>query len=371
MRYIQYVHNTVVNAAAVIEVCKQIMSAEDRIVTGKQPVLFLGEGNFSFSIAIAARRGSWEDICATVRCEVEENTAHSHLLAQINNVFKIHPTPTDVLDPIRAIVSLRDKDPTRVGNIDATDLSAFFDPQDTASDREKFIQNIYFQCPWIHPNDQLPALLIKIITSAANVQKPGNCLYFGLTSHQRYAGNYRLNDVIAKAEEKGYIRLDDDRIITATAIAYGYYHYSTSGHDLQNLLLQYHYTLCLEKKSSIPSEMLDTASDIISALSLSEKDVATPPSTTAVTRGTSSTKSAASLSACALEMSANSKPRVTPLPILGRRDKGVTPSKSPALPESSSSTNSTTNEMNAALNAELAVLSSVVPDTTVSTDDMI
>jgi hypothetical protein len=154
------------------------MSSEHRIVTGKQPVLFLGEGNFSFSIAIAARRGSWQDICATVRYKVEENTAHSHLLAQINNVFEIHPTPIDVLDPIRAIVSLRDEDPTRVGNIDATDLSAFFDPQDTVSVREKFRQNIYFQCPWIHPREDLPAFLIQIITSAANVQEPGNCLFW-------------------------------------------------------------------------------------------------------------------------------------------------------------------------------------------------
>jgi hypothetical protein len=163
-------------------------------------------------------------------------------------------------------------------------------------------------------------------------------VYFGLTSHTKYAGYYGLKDVIAKAKEKGYKRLKDDSIITAKAIAYGYHHYSNSSYDIHEFLFKDHYTLCLEKKSSLPSEMLDTASDassdIISALSLSEKDVATPPST-AVTKGTSSTKSAASLSAGALEMSA----------------KGVTPSQLPALPESLSSTNSTTNEMNAALNA--------------------
>ena len=65
------------------------MTAEQRIITDMEPVLFLGEGNFSFSIAIAARRGSWQDICATVHDEVEENTAHRQLLAQINNVIEM------------------------------------------------------------------------------------------------------------------------------------------------------------------------------------------------------------------------------------------------------------------------------------------
>ena len=229
------------------------MSAEQRIVTDmEEPVLFLGEGNFSFSIAIAARRGSWKNISATVNHEVKENTAHRQLLAQIDNVIGMNPPPTDVLDRIRAIVSLRKGKPTRVGNVDATNLSAFFD---NASEREKFRKNIYFQCPWIHPGSQ-SVFLKEIITSAANVQIPTNYLYFGLTSHWAYAANYELNGVIEHAKTKGYKLLENDNSITATAIAYGYHHHSDSGNDIHTQLLPWHYTLCLMKEGTEDTENL-------------------------------------------------------------------------------------------------------------------
>lgn len=234
------------------------MSATERIVKDKKPVLFLGEGNFSFSTAIAARRGSWDEICATVNDQVPGNSAalnHKKLLAQINNVIKENLTPTKALDRIHAIASLKDGNPTRVGEIDATDLSGFFNPQATADERRRLRRNIYFQCPWTNPGSQT-SFLNSIITSAANVQRPGNYLYFGLTKHTSYAPQYGLDDVIAHAEALGYERLEDDNSITTVAIAYGYHHHSDSLHDLHDLIRPHHYTLCLKKRDDDDTEDL-------------------------------------------------------------------------------------------------------------------
>jgi len=240
------------------------MTAEQRIITDMEPVLFLGEGNFSFSIAIAARRGSWEGICATSN-DVVENTAHRQLLDQINNVIEMHLTPADELDRIRAIVYLREGNPTRVGNVNAKKLSAFFNDPGTATVRAQFKQNIYFQCPWSFPGPQ-PDFLKSIITSAAEYQKKGNCLYFGLTSYEYYAKRYELdgeNGVIAHAKEMGYILLDNDNIITTTAIAYGYYHHSNGGNDLHHDLLPFHYTLCLQMNKDDTKNLESSVSSLV------------------------------------------------------------------------------------------------------------
>jgi hypothetical protein len=89
--------------------------------------------------------------------------------------------PTNALDRIRAIASLKDGNPTRVGEIDATDLFVFLNRQVTADERRRFRRSIYFQCPWNHPGSQT-SFLKSIITSAVMVQRSGNYLYFGLIS---------------------------------------------------------------------------------------------------------------------------------------------------------------------------------------------
>lgn len=229
-------------------------TATRRLIDEAMPVLFLGEGNFSFSTAVAAQRGSWHDICATNNLKVLPSY-HEVLLDQLKNSYAEWPkegkpfSRSDVV-PLSKILNLTPPDAGNwVAGVDATKLCDFFANQ---PDREKFKRNIFFQCPWVLQGDT-HKLLVDTVTSAAAIQSAGDYLFFGLISGSKYREDYNVPDLHKHLIQKGYQWLADQDVyadkdnVARTCFQYGYKHYSASSRDLHQIIRSSHVTHCFKK----------------------------------------------------------------------------------------------------------------------------
>jgi hypothetical protein len=110
-------------------------------------------------------------------------------------------------------------------------------------------QNIWFQCPWISRGNGVTTtaeLLEKFIYSAAAIQKSGDAIFLGLTSHGEYSDEYDLQNLKRVLRRLGYEMFMDERFILH-AIDAGYKHESVTATDIHKILIDHHQTFVLVK----------------------------------------------------------------------------------------------------------------------------
>jgi hypothetical protein len=215
--------------------------AFDRLVTDMLPVLFVGDGTGSFSLTVAALRNSFDDL-VTTELKLPE-TEINPMLKQIGSIILNNDLQNDdklVILETYATNLLPSADMFTVTyGVDATKLCDYFNTRE----KDRLKQNIFFQCPWRYPGSTAE-LMLEFLTSAASVQSPGDYLFIGYDTG-RYKDRYGLDNFFLLADSYRYERLEDDFKIQQEAKNYGYYHYSRSGHDLNNIL--HLSTICLKK----------------------------------------------------------------------------------------------------------------------------
>jgi hypothetical protein len=239
-----------------------------RLVQDRGFVLLVGEGKFSFSLALAALRNGVDHIIPTeleiprsnlyefvAAVECDDVTEKVSMCKEIKRLL----IGDEILKQLQRVCSRVDVDDELKGNIiksyvgisklsvnaewhvDATKLNEFF----YDGSRNDYCANIFFQCPWACPGNTSD-LLINFLESAAKFQREGDHLFIGYDSGG-FCYAYELPIFIAAAENLGYVHLEDDVHLQKKAQQYGYHHYSRSG---QNIDVHLHLkTLCLVKKS--------------------------------------------------------------------------------------------------------------------------
>jgi hypothetical protein len=111
-------------------------------------------------------------------------------------------------------------------------------------------RNIWFQCPWISPQDNTTTtakLLEEFISSAAAIQKSGDAIFLGLTAHTEYRDEYDLDNLKEVARRLGYEIFMDEWFILH-AIDAGYKHGGVATTDIHRYLIDYHQTFVLVKR---------------------------------------------------------------------------------------------------------------------------
>ena len=223
-------------------------------------VFVLGEGNFTFSVAFAAWRGSWENIeASTLGQEVPNprttvlNTIDSAPQGDVEYEYVI---------PKRSYSFRGGVDATMLNNVEGIDDA-----------------HVFFQCPYTpHQPRSYGEVYDNIIEpffrSASQVQKAGKMIFLGIVNRYAYAGPaYEIRTLMGVKEVQegakmskilgsgdstslyhglGYEFLGaDDRFVINEMIPRGYRHMSRNG----NLVSPEHVTLCFRKKDDIAERL--------------------------------------------------------------------------------------------------------------------
>uniref|UniRef100_A0AC34FA51 25S rRNA (uridine-N(3))-methyltransferase BMT5-like domain-containing protein n=1 Tax=Panagrolaimus sp. ES5 TaxID=591445 RepID=A0AC34FA51_9BILA len=255
---------------------ENIVELQTLFIDQRAPILFVGEGNFTFSMAFAAMRGTWDGIISTT---LETSLPHIEevkdmtLLALTMNKYSGESINDADFIVRREKISSLSNDALRDWRaaIDATrDLSQF-----------KSQRNIWFQCPW----DWSPVKLLKdFVSHCSTFQQPGDLLLIGivykdyskfyekydlknflnlkpkeLDSLFEYSRNTRDTSLILNGNnsfinQKDYELLYPDKCLVKEILVHGYFHKSVNGND--NLHRQFHRdnihrTIVLRKKLGV------------------------------------------------------------------------------------------------------------------------
>ena len=219
-------------------------------------VVLVGEGNFTFTVALAAIRGSWNGIVST-RYEAESKYYPRPQFDQvkgecirfcrsngkslginsdtiqryIDNVERVEPPPTDWLF-----------------GIDATHTPEYLTIKGAV---------VMFQCPWLpdgDPNGTPATLITKFLKHMSTKQNVGDFALIGITKKFPYVKKYDLEGLLGANLSRGtdssgkYNFLAADDTFIQEILKHGYHHQSShDDRDIHDKLISDHITLIFRR----------------------------------------------------------------------------------------------------------------------------
>ena len=220
----------------------------ERIDISRATIVIFGEGNFTFSVALAAHRGSWNGIETT---KYEEENAPDMNKVIVNNIrycisngrrFKV--ADSTIFNNVRKLCNIDPPDQTSWNYRNGVDA--------TTTDITVEKKVVWFQCPWISYMDgwETNELVKSFIDHMGNRQNTGDYLLIGITTKFPYVKNYELQCLLGEnlvANEYGlYKFLGGDKLLIEQLLQLGYYHQGES--DIHKEILRAHLTLVFQKK---------------------------------------------------------------------------------------------------------------------------
>ena len=210
------------------------------IADGGREVVFFGEGNFTFSVAFATLRGSWDGITSThyvdsVRRPEFPKVKQLAIAACKSNGQQIGDPSTTIDHAVKKVKSLS-APPVNAWQygIDATNIP------DTLKVAKKVV---WFQCPWTDETDKLTD---KFLKHMADKQSRGDYVLIGITKCFPYVKNYKLLNDKGVKDIPNYRFRGADIALVKELLRYGYRHMGRS--DIHNEILTDHVTLVFQRK---------------------------------------------------------------------------------------------------------------------------
>ena len=217
------------------------------LIDERRNVLFVGEGDFSFTVAFAALRHSrrsrraqkaWDGIVATCYDDVSIPTFTS---AKRNCLQDYHCADVANLNtPPRG---------TWVPGVDACHI-----PREITDELQPFV--IWFQCPWV-PGETTFYLIRGYLRSAWYKSQPGGYVCIGITKHGRYVDGYDLKKILggknrwscrdSREIKENYQFCGADDTLVGSVLEYGYHHRGNT--DIHDYIRDDHVTLVFRKKN--------------------------------------------------------------------------------------------------------------------------
>ncbi len=225
-------------------------------------VLFVGEGNFSFTVAFAAMRkkeSGEEDIWGGILATRFEDVGFDYppvALSQakiecVESVLKnykkggVRGDPQKAMEKIQAVSCLPELKPTEewLYGIDARALKSELINRFTI---------IWFQCPWANSVGQL---ILDFLLNMVRVDLNSGCFVcIGITKKFPYIKNYYLENILGRGLScdgttevlKKYDFMGADDTFIKEIISYGYRHQGLR--DIHDDIFDHHVTLVFKKK---------------------------------------------------------------------------------------------------------------------------
>lgn len=218
-------------------------------------ILLVGEGNFTFAVALAVfRNKSWEGITATRYEPISEiypkpDISEVKLTAIKQKCLMAKETQKECYGIIKSIVDLPlpPRSCWQFG-IDATNIPESLPVKG---------KTVWFQCPWIPSNFSATHELIhQFLKHMSSKQLQGDFTLIGITTLFPYVKNYRLHELLGDdlsgndgtaLSALRYKFLGADKTLIKTLLEFGYKHEGSTAKDIHSDLFDFHITLVFER----------------------------------------------------------------------------------------------------------------------------
>ena len=218
---------------------------ENRPSGEKREVYIVGEsGNFTFSLALAALRGSWRGIIST-------SFDHNNILSRFAEMKRV---------ALGWCILNQKKDCVKMENLgDLEKLAGLANILSLENPTERNIRRVvdctrcvlpatntivWFQCPWKHK--QTTTLLKKFFKNMKRQQDAGSYVLIGITHHRMYIESYDLDKMSEWCE--GFEYVGEDREFIQEVLKHGYKHQCDSPvQDIHDIIFRHHSTLIFRK----------------------------------------------------------------------------------------------------------------------------
>ena len=224
----------------------------------RREVVIFGEGNFTFSLAFAGLRQSWNGITSTRHKQISDDYPEPQfhevqvktIKYCVSNGRRLENGPDAILQTVDTIVNLQSPPPdTWKYGVDATAIP------DNLHVRGKVA---WFQCPWIPRAERgdrdmsTDELVVAFLQHMCVKQNRNDYVLIGITERFPYVKDYRLQDPrllgegLANEEVLGYQFLGADKTLVQDILRHGYKHEGAI--DIHDRILQHHITLVFRKQ---------------------------------------------------------------------------------------------------------------------------
>lgn len=254
------------------------------LIVERRSVLFVGEGDFSFTVAFAALRAfnhregihAWSGITSTryepagsedeqqfvgekrVQCKPRSNLKEVKLecIASFTDSFLSKLQHDLLFDASQLHITEVDRNRRILASITSLP-SDFAWPWlygiDALAIPKELIHNkkvIWFQCPWIRRCDGVTHALIRdFLLNAAGRIEGGVHVCIGITEHPNYFAEYQLENLTLDRDiSEKYVFLGGDDMLVKEVLKFGYRHQTAdSSTDIHQYILDYHVTIIFQR----------------------------------------------------------------------------------------------------------------------------
>ena len=237
-------------------------------------ILLVGEGDFTFTVALAAIRESWRGIISTrfekvtlsdPRPQFDEVQKECIKFCRSNG--KLLHIDDDTIQKYVDAVERVDPPPTNENwlfGIDATNT-----PENLNIKESQMV--VLFQCPWLpsgDPNGTPATLITKFLEHMSTKQNVGDYVLIGITKQFPYVKNYKLGDLLGEdltnqtdsSDMYNFLGADDTFI--KKILKHGYHHTSChSNTSIHEKIISDHVTLVFQRNDVSSSESSSTSED--------------------------------------------------------------------------------------------------------------
>ncbi len=243
---------------------RRVCMLKSLLVEEPQPdVVIFGEGNFTFSVAFAALRQSWNGITSTrfeavspfvpepqfPEVQLEAITYCIHNASKAFNFTKEVELEAKArtLDRVAEVLQLPYPRtwPTQTWRfgVDATNIPQGLDVGGKV---------VWFQCPWVprtRCNQTTFKLISSFLTCMAGRQGAGDYVMIGIVTLFQYVIEYKLKSLLQHADKVKYKFVGADEELIKDILERGYHHKAVVG-DIHDKIFNHHLTLVFRKRST-------------------------------------------------------------------------------------------------------------------------
>ena len=251
-----------------IEPVRKVDLLTGLLIRERKSVLFVGEGDFTFTVAFATLResekprhsitnpGVWDGITSTryERISVKHRRPNfDKIVNDCRSSFTSNLQHTDETTWRQRCVfdELTPPPPPQCWQfgVDARNIASF-------SARNPDV--VWFQCPWLLPEEPITisTLIHSFLVNTWEWLEPGKYVCIGITTHEMYVDRYELEKILGKRRGKSdilgkYVLCGADQKLVRNVLKFGYHHQGITDVDIHKMIKNHHITLVFRKKQQL------------------------------------------------------------------------------------------------------------------------